>query len=71
MGDKNMTRKDYRRIAKVIRGIVDNMRRVDAEDAYRMSEVRRLARLLGESFAEENPKFNYSNFMEACGFPHE
>ena len=59
----SMSRKDFVMVAKCIAEARDRTRRVpDSPD----SALRVLARDLAIHFADANPNFNYTKFMEAC-----
>lgn len=71
-----MTRKDYELIAKVFKNIRDEFYRdmTDANDAHGWDKnlfagvgVRILAESLAGELEQENPRFDRSRFLNACG----
>ena len=57
-----MTKKNYIQIAKLIR------RTVELERTKQLDEpVRFITHHLANYFKEDNPRFNYQRFYEACG----
>lgn len=66
-----MTRQDYERIAQVFKHFADADKTIEttrnhAEDA-RSSRLALVAHQLADSLKFDNPKFNKSLFLSACG----
>lgn len=57
-----MTRKHYRAIAEVIRQTADN-----SPTFMERARVREIAEGLASVLAADNPRFQRSRFLEACG----
>lgn len=72
-----MTRKDYIRIAAVVRQSADSLGAMLADDeptqatkercAHKLQAVRLIASRLADSLAEDNARFNRARFLAACG----
>lgn len=59
-----MTRKDYRRIARVI---ADTLASYKADNASPRATIYVLASTMAEELALDNPRFDRARFMRACG----
>jgi hypothetical protein len=59
-----MTRKDYRRIAKVFRDALDNGQIKTREDVELFTS---LALAMCETLKEDNSEFRKDTFLDACG----
>ena len=59
-----MTKKNFERVAEIIRYHKIN-------SPYLIVDLRRIANDLAKYFKEENPEFNRSRFLQACGWYDE
>jgi hypothetical protein len=60
------TRKDYNMTANVIYGQVAKAKEI--LDTISLSTLEQLARSFAKVYSDDNPRFDYSRFMTACGF---
>jgi hypothetical protein len=62
-----MTKKDYVAIAWCIKREYENIR-LDGDNNSTRRTVYNLAKRLAKVMKSDNPNFNHSTFMTACGF---
>lgn len=68
-----MTKKDYELIAKAIKGRRDNTWNLDKlgwtgnEICIGISVIDDLSEFLAHDLSKQNPRFNRSKFLKACG----
>ena len=70
-GNKTMTRKDYEKIALAIKLESLSIAKSDSDTDTAVASMDTLASIvqrLGETFAKENPRFDFDKFVTACGF---
>ena len=61
-----MTRKHYREVADILKSELD-MEIDNFTDGVRHGSVERIAHRLSSMFADDNPHYSRTKFMEACG----
>lgn len=62
-----MSRKDYVAVAEAIERTKDDSH--DVLDSYSVLKI--AAQRVADVFAQDNPRFNRTRFMTACGFTHD
>ncbi len=61
-----MTKKTFVKVAKDIRAIVD----AAGKSKIKRNQARQQADYMAELFGNENPRFDRSRFLAACGFSY-
>jgi len=64
-----MTRKDYIKFARTLRGIKPQKTSDIKEYGAKLAQWERMIRSIADIFGEDNERFSREKFYKACGYP--